>query len=75
MDGSVGKIIFEIIHKQRDETLFWHLDGKYIGQTHLIHQQRLSPSIGYHKLTITDSKANILIKKFNIVGKKHNSNN
>lgn len=69
LDGSRGSIIFEIIHKQTQEVLYWHMDGKYLGETSTIHQMRLAPNIGKHKLSVNDSKGNIIVKSFSIVSK------
>lgn len=68
-DGRRGKIIFEASHRNGNETLFWHLDNKFVGETKIIHQIGLTPSPGIHLLTIVDSKGNSFRRNINIIEK------
>ncbi|MCF8381501.1 MAG: penicillin-binding protein 1C [Bacteroidales bacterium] len=68
-DGMKGKIIFEASHRNRNETLFWHLDNKFVGETRIIHQIGLTPSPGIHLMTIVDSKGNSFRRNINIIEK------
>lgn len=67
LTGKRGQIIFEVAHDRNNETVFWHLDGKYMGETKRNHQMGLAPSIGQHKLTLVDEHGNILEKNFEVV--------
>jgi penicillin-binding protein 1C len=53
-----GKVIFEAIHRNSTERIFWHLDEHYLGETSEIHQLAIQPSAGKHVLSIYDSKGN-----------------
>ena len=59
--GTRGAVIFRIAHKQANLKIYWHLDGKYIGQTQDLHQMSLSPEKGKHLLSLIDENGeNIL---------------
>lgn len=63
LDGSKGKVIFELAHRSPHHRVFWHLDGKYIGETKNFHKKDYSPEKGEHKLTVVDENgSNISIK-------------
>jgi penicillin-binding protein 1C len=67
LDGKKGKVVFRAIHVQSNEKIYWYLDNEYLKFTELIHQLELSPSIGVHRLTLTDKKGNRLEQKFEVV--------
>ena len=58
MSGAVEGVVFRAAHHKADATLWWHLDQTYVGETRLIHQLRLAPSVGRHTLTVVDSEGN-----------------
>lgn len=67
LNGKRGQVIFEVAHDRNNETVFWHLDDKYIGETKRNHQMGLSPSTGKHQLTLVDEEGNVLEKNFEVV--------
>lgn len=67
LDGTIGKFVLEVAHRNPKATLFWHLDDKFIAQTHYFHQLAVSPGAGWHKITIVDNEGNNLEKKFQIL--------
>lgn len=69
LDGTRGKLVFEIAHHDPEAEVFWHLDGDFIGTTVLLHQKELSPDEGEHLLSLVDNHGNTLYKKFTVVGK------
>ena len=69
IDGSMGKTIFQVAHRRPQTTIYWHLDGEYLGMTTEFHQMELSPSKGVHTLTLVDQYGESLIRKFEILGK------
>jgi penicillin-binding protein 1C len=69
LDGTPGKIIFELVHRQRESTVFWNLDNEFLGTTTQIHQMALNPDKGWHTLSVTDNMGNQLIKRFFVVEK------
>ena len=67
LDGTPGEIIFDLAHRQNEVTIFWYLDDEFIGTTNVIHQMALRPKLGWHNLTLTDSKGNVLSRRFQVV--------
>jgi len=58
LDGSPGKVIFELAHRNPSAKVFWHLDEDYIGETSDIHRMECSPSKGKHRVTVVDEAGN-----------------
>jgi penicillin-binding protein 1C len=58
LDGSDGKITFELAHSNNNATVFWHLDNEYAGVTRHIHKLTLLPPKGKHSLTAVDNDGN-----------------
>ncbi|MBL7932055.1 MAG: hypothetical protein JNL60_09135, partial [Bacteroidia bacterium] len=50
-------------------TLFWHLDGEYIGTTTDFHQLSLLPKGGEHLLEITDNSGESAMCRFIVLTK------
>lgn len=66
-DGQAGQVIFQAAHRRSDATIFWHLDGSYLGSTRDIHQMVASPAPGDHKLVIVDEQGNTSTRFFKVV--------
>ena len=69
LDGTPGQLIFELVHRQKRATVFWHLDEQFLGTTTNVHQLALNPEKGWHVINITDNFGNQLIRRFFIVDK------
>lgn len=69
LDGTRGKVVFEMAHHDPEMKVYWHLDGEFVGTTCSLHQMELSPKEGEHLLTFVDEQGSTLYKKFTIVGK------
>jgi penicillin-binding protein 1C len=67
IDGKKGEIIFEIAHRDKEATLYWHLDEIYLGSTYLFHQKGISAGKGIHNLTVTDNNGISIYKRFEIL--------
>jgi penicillin-binding protein 1C len=67
--GIRSKCIFKATHKNNTVTLFWHLDGKYIGSTQKFHQLSILPEKGMHILEITDDFGESVQCKFEVMDK------
>jgi len=67
LDGTLGKLIFELAHRQNNATVFWYLDEVYVGNTKGMHQLDVRPEPGWHNITVTDDSGNILTKRFMVV--------
>ncbi len=69
LDGTPGKLIFDLAHRQNNTTVFWYLDEVFLGKSNGIHQQEIRPEAGWHKITVSDNRGNSISKKFLIVNK------
>lgn len=56
LDGSLGALVAQAAHKDLNITIYWDLDGEYLGATQNYHQMRIQASAGVHILTLTDSR-------------------
>lgn len=68
-NGERGQLMFEATHRKGEATLYWHLDGNYLGATTQDHQMALSPLPGKHKVTIVDPDGNELSRLFEVLTK------
>jgi penicillin-binding protein 1C len=69
LDGSPGKTVFEVAHRQPASSVHWHLDGAYIGTTSHTHQLVISPGTGSHKITLVDDSGEVLERNFSILSR------
>ncbi len=67
LDGAPGLTLFQAAHRSTEATIFWHLDGVYMGSTKKNHQISLSAAPGAHLLTLVDDKGEILTQPFQIL--------
>jgi len=66
LDGSPGKVVFEVAHRQPDAIIYWHLNDQFIKTTQIIHQLAINPDPGDYKLVLTDQNGNRLVKEVSI---------
>lgn len=66
LDGSQGKAVFELAHRNPSARVFWHLDNEYIGETSGVHQMGLAPESGEHSVTVVDEVGNSLSIRFKV---------
>jgi penicillin-binding protein 1C len=64
MDGSLGRVVFEVAHRDPRTKVYWHLDGEYQGETRDIHEMALAPSPGPHVLTLVDEHGESAERRF-----------
>ena len=67
LDGRRGRTILEAVHRDSGASLFWHLDGVYLGATSTFHQMSLDLPPGPHSVTIVDSRGNRLTRAFEVL--------
>lgn len=67
MDGSQGKMTFELAHSRPDATVYWHLDQTYLTQTQDFHKISLLPTAGKHAMTAVDNEGNTVSVSFFVV--------
>ena len=69
LDGRDGRIVFTAALRDQNGTLFWHLDGNYLGATQVFHEMEARPSPGLHTLTVIDGSGNSLSRVFTVLDK------
>ena len=69
LDGTPGKIIFDLAHRSGNVTVYWYLDDHFIGTTKSVHQLELRPDAGWHSITVSDTNGNSITKRFLIVNR------
>ncbi len=67
LNGSNGKAVFEITHRNTKTIIFWHLDNSYIGETKITHRMELNSVPGMHKMTLVDDIGETLSFNFEIM--------
>ncbi|MEW6470354.1 MAG: penicillin-binding protein 1C [Bacteroidota bacterium] len=70
LDGTRSKTVFEVAHREKGLTIYWHLDEDFIGQTKDLHQMGLNPPAGIHTLTLVDENGETLTQQFEIIDKE-----
>lgn len=73
LDGKKGKSVFDAAHRDPKASIYWHLDGEYIGVTEGEHQMGISPEPGEHVITLVDMQGERLERRFKVLGKRQNS--
>ncbi len=66
LDGTSGNAIFEAVHRNSSATIYWHLDGTFVGATSRTHKINISPTSGSHVLTLIDDRGETLERQFSI---------
>lgn len=69
LDGEPGSTIFELAHRNAAATVYWHVDGEFIGSTRKVHHMALNPPYGKHILTLVDEAGETLERQFEIISK------
>jgi len=67
LDGARGRTVFEAVSRRRDATIYWHLDGRYLGETHTFHSQALDIAPGEHILTLVDDTGERVARRFEVL--------
>jgi penicillin-binding protein 1C len=69
MDGQPGSSVFELAHQNPGSSVYWHLDGEYIGSTKITHHLPFQPGEGKHVLTVIDDHGESLQREFEVISK------
>lgn len=69
LDGTMGEVIFEAVHRNPSSIIYWHLDGNYLGTTTKEHKISFLPEPGAHKLTLMDEAGEILDRTFHVIAR------
>ncbi len=67
LDGKLGQVVFEAVHRESGATIHWHLDERYIASTRVFHQIGVAPEPGPHRLVLTDDEGRRLVRDFQVV--------
>jgi penicillin-binding protein 1C len=71
LDGRRGRTVFEAVHRRRDATIYWHLDGQYLGETHTFHSRALDMEPGEHILTLVDETGERVARRFQVLATRN----
>lgn len=66
LSGDEGKAVFQAAHRDRNTTIFWHIDDEYVGTTTGDHRIALAPQAGNHRLYLVDENGNSLTTRFSV---------
>lgn len=69
LDGSRGRVVFEVAHERPSMRVFWHLNDRFIGSTTDNHQIGLAPEAGNYTLTLVDESGERIERRFEILGR------
>jgi penicillin-binding protein 1C len=69
VDGKRQQTIFELAHRNGNASVYWHLDGHFIGSTRKVHQLVITPEQGKHILTVVDESGESIEREFEVISK------
>jgi len=58
LEGKLDPLVFKVLHKDPKETIYWYLDGVFMGASSGIHEMAMRPSSGGHEVFVVDTKGN-----------------
>ncbi|MET0280833.1 MAG: penicillin-binding protein 1C [Steroidobacteraceae bacterium] len=67
LDGSRGRAVLEVMHRDPRAQLYWHLDDDYAGRTELHHQLAVDLAPGRHRVTVVDASGRRLSRDFEVL--------
>ena len=67
LDGLPGRAVAEAAHRDAGSTVYWDLDGQYLGATVGDHRMALPPIAGAHLLTLTDAEGRAIRHPFTMI--------
>jgi penicillin-binding protein 1C len=67
LNGEMGQTVFEAVHRNPKATIYWHIDGDYVGSTVKSHRLALSPRMGDHILTLVDDSGETIKRSFKVI--------
>jgi penicillin-binding protein 1C len=65
--GENGRVVFEVAHRDLGQTIFWHLNQKYLGSTFEKHRMGFFITPGEHEMVAVDQDGNDLKINFEVV--------
>jgi penicillin-binding protein 1C len=67
LNGEMGQTVFEAVHRNPKATVYWHVDGDYLGATTKSHRLAFSPKAGTHVLTLVDENGETMRRTFKVI--------
>jgi penicillin-binding protein 1C len=67
LNGTEGKVVFELAHRNPGTVVYWHLDGNFVGSTTGSHHLPLNPAKGRHFLTVVDENGETINSYFDVI--------
>lgn len=68
-DGNMhGESIWRATHRNPHATIYWHLNGTFIGSTRGKHELPVSPEPGSYTLTLVDDRGEMVKRKIRVLG-------
>lgn len=64
LNGNLSRMVIKAVHRQENETIYWHLNGQYLGCTTGIHEMEMLPAKGPQHLSLVDSKGKRIQRTF-----------
>ena len=66
-NSEVQPVILKIAHSNRETEVFWYVDNVYKGSTKTFHEMPITPTEGFHYITVIDESGYEISKKIEIV--------
>ncbi len=67
LDGRMGQVVFEAVHRDEESVIHWHLDDRYVATTKRFHQISANPEPGDHMLVLTDGDGRRFERRFKVI--------
>ncbi len=69
LDGQIASSVFELVHRNPNAVVYWHLDGTYLGSTKSSHHFEVNPTVGRHTLTLVDDHGETIERSFEVMSR------
>ena len=75
LNGRRSRAVIQAVHRQPQMILYWHIDDRFLGETHTFHEQSVSLEPGWHKLLLIDQQGYRLERWFQVLGDAPSADN
>ncbi|TGD58408.1 penicillin-binding protein 1C [Flavobacterium humi] len=66
-NSETQPVILKVAHSQRETEVFWYVDNVYKGSTKTFHEMPITPTEGFHYITVIDESGYEIRKKIEIL--------
>ncbi|EKT4549730.1 penicillin-binding protein 1C [Flavobacterium psychrophilum] len=66
-NSEIQPVILKIAHSNRETEVYWYIDNVYKGSTKTFHEMPITPTQGFHYITVIDESGYEIRKKIEIV--------